>query len=142
MDRAKLTAVALPVFVIAALPLAGLALVSWRIALLTALFASAGAASTALLNFWHPMPGNRRGMLRRHSQSKLIALVEHALAILWAIAIVLALMSSPVALVAIALVAAILAFIRSRHRREAHAHVAGRATALALATVPAAPARV
>jgi ABC-2 type transport system permease protein len=140
VDRAKLTAVALPVSVIIAAPLAGLALVSWRTALLTALFASAGAASTALLNFWHPMPGNRRGMLRRHSQSKLIALVEHALAILWAIAIVLTLMSSPAALIAIAMVVAILAVIRSRHQRETHAPVAGRATALA--TVPAAPANV
>ncbi len=118
IDRAKLTAVGLPVLVIIGAPLVGLALMSWRIALLTTLFAAAGSASTSLLNFWHPMPGNRRGMLRRHSQSKLIALVEHALAILWAIAIVLTLIASPVALVPIALVVAILAFIRSRHRRS------------------------
>ncbi len=140
VDRAKLTAVALPVFVIVALPLAGLALVSWRTALLTTMFATAGAASTALLNFWHPMPGNRRGMLRRHSQSKLIALVEHALAILWAIAIVLTLMSSPVALIAMALVVAILAVIRSRHRRAVSFPSTG--PAATLATVTAAPARV
>lgn len=117
VDRAKLSAVAWPVLVIIGAPLAALALISWRIALLTALFAAVGAASTSLLNFWHPMPGNRRGMLRRHQQSKLIALVEHALAILWAIAIVLALIASPVALVPVALVVAILAFFRSRHRR-------------------------
>jgi len=123
VDRAKLTAVALPVLVIIGLPLAGLMIVSWPIALLTALFAAAGAASTALLNFWHPMPGNRRGMLRRHSQSKLIALVEHALAVLWAIAIVLTLMRSSVALIAVALVVAILAFIRSRHQRTTRALV-------------------
>ena len=124
VDRAKLTAVALPVLVIIGLPLAGLVLVSWRIGMLTALFAAAGAASMALLNFWHPMPGNRRGMLRRHSQSKLIALVEHALAVLWAIAIVLTLMRSPVALVAICTVVAILGFIRSRHRRATRSPVA------------------
>ena len=138
VDRAKLTAVALPVFVIVALPLAGLALASWRTALLAALFATAGAASTALLNFWHPMPGNRRGMLRRHSQSKLIALVEHALAILWAIAIVLTLMSSPVALIAVGLVVAILAFIRSRHRRAVNRP--GMVHAAPLASVGATPA--
>ena len=97
VDRAKLTAVGLPVFIIVALPLAGLALASWRTAIVTTLFAAAGAASTALLNFWHPMPGSRRGMLRRHSQSKLIALIEHALAILWAIAIVLTLIGSAIA---------------------------------------------
>jgi ABC-2 type transport system permease protein len=118
IDRAKLAAVGLPVLVIAALPLAGLALVSWPVAVLTALFAAFGAASTALLNFWHPMPGNRRGMLRRHSQSKLIALVEHALAISWAIAIVLALAASPVVVLPVALVVGILAAIRSRHRRQ------------------------
>lgn len=140
VDRAKLTAVALPVFVIVAAPLAGLALVSWRIALLTAVFASAGAASTALLNFWHPMPGNRRGMLRRHSQSKLIALVEHALAILWAIAIVLTLMSSPIALIAILLVVAIIAFVRSRHHRAANHPGTGRAATID--TIAASPARV
>jgi ABC-2 type transport system permease protein len=140
VDRAKLTAVALPVFIIVALPLVGLTIVSWRIALLTALFATAGAASTALLNFWHPMPGNRRGMLRRHSQSKLIALVEHALAILWAIAIVLTLMSSPIALVAVGLVGAILLFIRSRHRRAMDCPASHHATALD--TITAAPARV
>jgi hypothetical protein len=87
------------------------------------------------------MPGNRRGMLRRHSQSKLIALVEHALAILWAVAIVLTLMSSPVALIAIALVAAILAFVGSRHRRVAQPPAMGRATSAVLDTATAAPAR-
>ena len=56
----------------------------------SALFSAAASVSTALLNLWHPMPGNRRGMLRRHSQSKLMALLEHLMAMLWAIAIVLA----------------------------------------------------
>ncbi len=139
VDRAKLTAVAPPVLVIVALPLAGLALVSWRIALLTALFGAAGAASTSLLNFWHPMPGNRRGMLRRHSQSKLIALVEHALAILWAIAIVLAMIASPVALIPVALVVAILAFIRNRHRRASRGPTAHPDSTSV--SVPAEPAR-
>jgi ABC-2 type transport system permease protein len=137
IDRAKLAAVGLPVLVIAALPLAGLALVSWPVAVLTALFAAFGAASTAILNFWHPMPGNRRGMLRRHSQSKLIALVEHALAISWAIAIVLALAASPVALLPVALVVTILAFVRSRHRRQRASTV--RATAKS--PLPGAPVR-
>lgn len=134
VDRAKLTAVGLPVLVIVALPLAGLALVSWHIAVLAALFAAAGAASTALLNFWHPMPGNRRGMLRRHSQSKLIALVEHAIAISWAMAIVLTVAKSPVALLPIAIVVAILAVVRRRHRR-------GSAPASAPAPLAGAPAR-
>ena len=119
VDRIKLGAVALPVLTIIGLPLAGLALISWQVALLTALFAAAGATSTALLNFWHPMPGNRRGMLRRHSQSKLIALIEHAIAISWAIAIVLALAGSLVTLLPVALVAGILGYFRRLHLRDA-----------------------
>ena len=81
-------------------------------------------------------------MLRRHSQSKLIALVEHALAILWAIAIVLTLMWSPVALVAIAMVVAILAVVRSRHRRAVNVPRTTRADADVLGTTAATVARV
>lgn len=135
VDRIKLGAVGLPVFAIIGLPLAGLALISWRVALVTVLFTATAAASTALLNFWHPMPGNRRGMLRRHSQSKLIALIEHALAICWAIAIVLALAGSLIALVPIGIVVAILAFMRGRHRR----HTAS--TSVTNVTLASAPAR-
>ncbi len=94
------------------------------------------AASTALLNFWHPMPGNRRGMLRRHSQSKLIALIEHALAICWAIAIVLALAGSLISLVPGGIVVSILVVMRGRHRR----HTASSTKAhVALESAPARP---
>jgi len=110
VNRDKLSAVALPVFVIVALPLAGLAATSWRMAAVALLFAAGASASTALLNFWHPMPGNRRGMLRRHSQSKLIGLVEHGLAMLWAFAVVFALIGSKFALVPLAIVAGLLMF--------------------------------
>ncbi len=123
-DRAKLSAVALPVLAILALPLAGLAFVSWRAALVVVVFAAMAGASTALLNFWHPMPGNRRGMLRRHSQSKLIGLVEHGLAMLWVFAVVFALLGSVLALAPIAIVTGILAFCRSRSGGRAEVGVA------------------
>lgn len=71
------------------------------------------------LNFWHPMPGNRRGMLRRHSQSKLVGLVEHGLAMLWAFAVVFALVGSPLALAPLGLAGAMLALARGWHRRVA-----------------------
>ena len=132
VDIAKLQAVALPVLAIVALPLAGLALADWHSAVLAALFAAAAGTSTALLNFWHPMPGNRRGMLRRHSQSKLIALVEHGFAILWAIAIVLAMIGSALTIMAVALAAIVLAICQGRHRR-------GTATAAARDTAVAGP---
>jgi ABC-2 type transport system permease protein len=117
VDRAKLTSIALPVGVILALPLAGLAVISWQSALITAVVAAAAATSTALLNFWHPMPGNRRGMLRRHQQSKLVALMEHGLALLWALAVILAVLGSLLALVPAALVAGVFVLVRrGRHR--------------------------
>ena len=116
IDRGKLSAVALPVAVVLAVPLVCLALVSWRAALISTVTAAAAATSTALLNFWHPMPGSRRGMLRRHSQSKLIALVEHGLAILWAITVVFALMGTWLTTVPVAIAAGVLAFAHARHR--------------------------
>lgn len=118
VDRAKLSAVALPMLAILALPLTGLALISWRCAAIALLFAACGCASTALLNFWHPMPGNRRGMLRRHQQSKLIGLVEHGLAMLWAFAVVFALIGSVIALAPIAIVVTILAITRAKHLKR------------------------
>lgn len=108
VELAKVTAIGLPVLVILALPLIGLALVSAYVAVMVGLFAAAASISTALLNLWHPMPGNRRGMLRRHSQSKIMALLEHLMAMLWAIAIVLAIVGSAWALLPIGLANAVL----------------------------------
>ena len=115
VERAKLSAVALPVLVIVGLPLLALATISIRCAMIAALFAAGGSASTSLLNFWHPMPGNRRGMLRRHQQSRLIGLVEHGLAMLWAFAAVFALIGSLLTFAPLALVAGVLVFSRHTH---------------------------
>lgn len=132
VDRAKLDAVALPVLLVMAIPVAMIATVSLEGALKTALIASLAAVSTALLNFWHPMPGNRRGMLRRHSQSKLVGLVEHALALLWAVAMVMALLDPMLALIPAAMVAAILAaFRRGGARSKPHKGKAGQGAPLA-----------
>ncbi len=112
VDRAKLSAIALPVIAVAALPVSGLALVAPGAAVVALLFAAGASVSTALLNLWHPMPGNRRGMLRRHAQSKLVGLIEHVLAILWAIAAVLALLGTPLWLVALGLAVGVLWYVR------------------------------
>lgn len=110
---AKLTAVALPVLLLLSLPIVSLAIAaSWIDALVVLAFAIAAGMSTALLNFWHPMPGNRRGMLRRHSQSKLVAMLEHGLAMLWAFAVVLGLMGTTILLVPLGLVFGLLALSR------------------------------
>ncbi|HJU30678.1 MAG TPA: hypothetical protein VJ740_04460, partial [Hyphomicrobiaceae bacterium] len=118
VEMAKVTAVGLPVLAVLALPIAGLALLSPFAAVMVALFAAAASISTALLNLWHPMPGNRRGMLRRHSQSKVMALLEHLLAMLWAVATVLGLVGSAWALVPIGLANMVLLFCRPRRGRR------------------------
>ena len=117
VDRIKLGAVALPVLAIIALPLLSLGLLSWRMAAIALVFGAGSALSTSLLNFRHPMPGNRRGMLRRHSQSKVIGLVEHGLAMLWAFAVVFALSGSVLFLLPVALAVLILAAMSLRRYR-------------------------
>lgn len=112
VDTAKLGAVTLPVFAILAVPIAGLAIASPMSALVVLAFAAMAGTSTALVNFWHPLPGNRRGMLRRHSQSKLIGLIEHGLAMLWAFAVVFALMGSIVVAGPLALILIVLGLSR------------------------------
>ncbi len=117
VDRAKLSAILGPLLMIVTVPLLALANISVFAALVAAVCVAGASASTALLNFWHPMPGNRRGMLRRHAQSKLVALVEHALAMLWAITALFAIVGSEIALGPLAVALAILAVCRARHRR-------------------------
>jgi ABC-2 type transport system permease protein len=117
VDRAKLSAILGPLLLIVTLPLLALANISVSAALIAAVCVAGASASTALLNFWHPMPGNRRGMLRRHAQSKLVALVEHALAMLWAISALFAIVGSEIAFGPLAVALGILAVCRARHRR-------------------------
>lgn len=114
-DLAKLSAIAVPVAAVAGLPVMGLALASPTAALIALTFAAGASASTTLLNLWHPMPASRRGMLRRHAQSKLIGLLEHLLAILWAVAAVLALVGTFLWLPAVAVALAVLGVSRRMH---------------------------
>jgi ABC-2 type transport system permease protein len=86
----KLEAIAAPMLCFLCAPLLALAWSSVELAIYTGVFAAGAAASTAFLNFWHPMPGRRAAVLRRHSQSKLVAILEHLLSLLWAVAMVLA----------------------------------------------------
>lgn len=121
VERAKLSAVALPVLVLLALPLLALSLISLRCAGLALAFSAMAGTTTALVNFWHPMPGNRRGMLRRHSQSKLVGFIEHALAGLWTVAAVLSMLSLVAPLVPVAMVLLTLWAVRSRAMKDQRA---------------------
>lgn len=108
VDASKFSAIAIPIAGLLAIPVAALALVSIRAAVITAGLAIGASLSTALLNIWHPMPGNRRGMLRRHSQSKLMALIEHIIAMMWAAAAVLAFVAGGLSVMPIVVACAIL----------------------------------
>ena len=117
VERRKIEAIALPVAALLALPLLGLALASPLSAALALLFALAAGASTALLNLWRQAPARRTMVLRRHSQSKLVGLIEHLLAILWAVGAVIAIIGSWAALAPIAMACGVLWLNRPRTPR-------------------------
>jgi ABC-2 type transport system permease protein len=105
IERAKIAAVALPVGLTMALPLAGLAFAS-PYAAAVALACGAGAcASGAALMLWRQAPARRGLVLRRHSQSKIVALMEHWLSLCWAGATGLAALGHPAVLAPLALAA-------------------------------------
>jgi ABC-2 type transport system permease protein len=117
IERRKIEAIALPVFAVLALPLMGLAWASPWSALCAALFAGGAGLSTAFLNLWRQAPARRTMVLRRHSQSKLVGLLEHFLSILWAVGAVVAILGSWVAVVPLAMAAGVLWLNRPRHPR-------------------------
>ncbi len=118
LDLGKLEAIALPILAALALPLLGLALASPKGALLALLFALGGGASAALVNLWRQAPAPRRTVMRRHAQSKLVGLIEHAVSFLWAIACALAVFGSWTALLPLALAAFALWLNRPRKARK------------------------
>ncbi len=87
LERHKLEAIAMPLAIVLLVPIIWLGLYEPKNALLTAVFACAAAASTAMLNVWNPLPGRREDLMRRHAPSKLVALFEHLFALCWAVAV-------------------------------------------------------
>jgi ABC-2 type transport system permease protein len=84
LERAKLTAILMPVALFMAAPLMALSFIAPFGGFAATLGAAGAAASGALLMLWRQSPARRGMVLRRHSQSKLIALGEHWLSLLWA----------------------------------------------------------
>ncbi len=108
VERRKLEAVALPLVCLLGPITVLVALSSPFDALAVAVFATGAAASTALVNLWHPMPARRSALMARGTQSKLVALVEHLLSLLWGIATVMLMRGSWITLLPLALVALVL----------------------------------
>ncbi len=112
IERAKLTAILQPVACALAPALAALAVVSPWGALCAAIGAAGSAASGALLMLWRQAPAKRGMVLRRHSQSKLLALGEHWLSLLWASANALAALKNPGFIIPLAFIALTLWLVR------------------------------
>jgi len=108
IERAKLAAVALPVAIVTAPALAGLALASPRAAAAALICGAGAAASGALLMLWRQAPARRGLVLRRHSQSKAVALIEHWLSLCWAGTTGLAALGTLLALAPLAMILATL----------------------------------
>ncbi len=125
LERGKIEAIGIPLLLLLAGPIIGLAFVEPAMAALTALIACAAAGSTALLNLWHPMPGKRAQVMRRHSQSKIVGLIEHMMSLCWAVAMVLAIVGSAYAALPVAAVGGILWFNRPKSARVLAPVVAG-----------------
>ena len=94
IERAKITAIGQPIALILALPLAALAFASPWAGLCALLFGAGAVASAALVNLWRQAPSRRGLVLRRHSQSKLVGMMEHLVSILWAVATTTAVIGS------------------------------------------------
>jgi ABC-2 type transport system permease protein len=108
VERRKLEAIALPLAVLIGGPITMIFLTSWQGGAVTLLYVVAAATSTALLNLWHPVPAKRGDLFRRHSQSKIVGMIEHLLSLFWAVALALTAFQSPWALAPVACAIAVL----------------------------------
>ncbi len=112
IERAKIAAIGQPIALILALPVAALTLASPWAGLCALVFGAGAIASAALVNLWRQAPSRRGLVLRRHSQSKLVGMMEHLVSILWAVATTTAVIGSFAVVVPLAAIAAVLALNR------------------------------
>jgi len=112
IERAKIAAIGQPIALILAAPLAALAFASPWAGLCALLFGAGAIASAALVNLWRQAPSRRGLVLRRHSQSKFVGMMEHLVSILWAVATTTAVIGSWATVVPLAAVVAVLALNR------------------------------
>ena len=109
VEQGKIAAIAQPIALILALPLAALALASPWAGACALVFGAGAVASSALVNLWRQSPSRRSLVLRRHAQSKLVGLMEHLVSVLWAVAAAIAVIGSWAAVAPLAVVAGVLA---------------------------------
>ena len=130
IERAKIAAIGQPIALILALPLAALAFASPWAGLCALLFGAGAIASAALINLWRQAPSRRGLVLRRHSQSKLVGMMEHLVSILWAVATTTAVIGSWATVVPLAAIAGVLALNRKWAAVARRRRVGGRPLSL------------
>ena len=118
IDARKIEAIGLPIALLLSAPLLALAFVSPWSGFCALLFTGAAVISSALINLWRQSPSHRAKVLRRHSQSKLVGLIEHLASILWAVGAGIACLGSWTALIPVTLAGAVLWFARPRQPRQ------------------------
>ena len=69
------------------------------------------------LQSWHGRPSRRSAFAARHRESKIMAMIEMALSMLFGVAAALAVLGSPWTAAPLALVLAVLAWLRPRRAR-------------------------
>lgn len=114
MRRGKLEAIAAVTLGLVALPLLYLAWLSPLAALTTAAIAATGLGAAVALQSWHGKPGRRSAFAARHRESKLMALVEMGLSVLFGLGAALAVAGTFLALLPLAVVGVILLGLRPR----------------------------
>ncbi len=117
IERHKLEAILIPVAIVLCGPVIALGLASPWGGFWAGVFALGASASAALLNLWRQSPARRSRVLQRHSQSKVVGMIEHVLSIVWAVGAAMAVMGSWRALNPVAAACLILRRSRSRAAR-------------------------
>ena len=117
LRRGKLEAIGSLTLGIVALPLLYLARVSAAAALATAAIGALGLGAAVALQSWHGQPSRRSAFAARHRESKIMAMIEMALSMLFGVAAALAVIGSPWVAAPLALVVAVLAWLRPRRAR-------------------------
>jgi ABC-2 type transport system permease protein len=123
IERGKIEAVSVPVILIVGPPLLWLAYLMPHTALIAFLFAAGASISTACLNLWHPSPGRRGHMMRRHQQSKLLGMIEHLISLFFAVGCAMALVGTSLAAIPILLALGVLWLNRKRAPEPLHRSV-------------------
>ena len=115
--RAKVTAALIPLAILLAVPVGALVWMSPLAGVVAAMGCAASSVSTALINIWMQKPGKRQDFRRRRDAALVATIAELIVGMLWGLAVGLAVLRLPWAVIPAAL--AVLATLVLRRSDEA-----------------------